>query len=262
MELIDTSYLRPCLLHRQDESHKGDYGHLLVVAGCQTMPGAAVLPTGAALRSGCGLVTLHSTARALQAVVDRDPSAMLSEDPGDAFSRLPEPMDRYSAVAVGPGLGRSAETKEALLKLLRSVDERRIPAVIDADALNLLSEIPKWKGFVPRGAVLTPHLGELRRLFYGDTDGLDHQVRDLCTEAGFTLVMKGFHTKVFTPDGTCLVNTTGNPGLAKGGSGDVLTGLVGGLLARGYDAPSAAALGVWIHGFAGDVLTRERTAEA
>lgn len=262
MELIDTSYLRPRLLHRPVESHKGDYGHLLVVAGCQTMPGAAVLTTGAALRSGCGLVTLHSTSRALQAVVDREPSAMLSEEPWEAFSRLPQHLDRYSAIAVGPGLGRSPETKEALLTLLKVADERRIPVVIDADALNLLSEVPQWKECVPRGAVLTPHLGELRRLLHGEADERDRLVRNLCSEAGFTLVMKGFHTRVFTPDGACLVNTTGNPGLAKGGSGDVLTGLVGGLLARGYDAPSAAALGVWIHGFAGDVLTRERTAEA
>ena len=105
MNRIDPAYLRTRLLQRAEESHKGDYGHLLVVAGCQTMPGAAVLATGAALRSGCGLVTLHSTSRALQAVVVRCPSAMLSEEAGEAFSRVPVPMDRYTAIAVGPGLG-------------------------------------------------------------------------------------------------------------------------------------------------------------
>ena len=263
MNRIDLAYLRPRLLWRPEESHKGDFGHLLIVAGCQTMPGAAVLATGAAVRSGCGLVTLHSTPRALQAVVSRFPSAMLSEEPGEAFSRVPVPMDRYTAIAVGPGLGRRPETEDALLLLLKIARERRVPMALDADALNILSDVPQWQEYLPAGAVLTPHLGELRRLLSWDGDAeRDRCVRALCTTAGCTLVMKEFHTKVFTPDGDCLVNTTGNPGLAKGGSGDVLTGLLGGLLARGYAAPDAAALAVWLHGRAGDLLTEERTAEA
>ena len=264
MNRIDPAYLRPRLLQRAEESHKGDYGHLLVVAGCQTMPGAAVLATGAALRSGCGLVTLHSTSRALQAVVVRCPSAMLSEEAGEAFSRVPVPMDRYTAIAaVGPGLGRRPETAEALLLLLDVARQRHIPTVLDADALNILSEVPDWQACLPAGAVLTPHVGELRRLLpFGSDAERDRRVRALCIAAGCTLVMKGFHTKVYTPDGDCLVNATGNPGLAKGGSGDVLTGLLGGLLARGYAAPDAAALAVWLHGRAGDLLTEERTAEA
>ena len=263
MTWIDPAYLRPRLLRRAEESHKGDFGHLLIVAGCQTMPGAAVLATGAAVRSGCGLVTLHSTPRALQAVVSRFPSAMLSEEAGEAFSRVPVPMDRYTAIAVGPGLGRRPETAEALLLLLDVARQRHIPTVLDADALNILSEVPDWQACLPAGAVLTPHLGELRRLLSWDGDAeRDRRVQALCAAAGCTLVMKGFHTRVFTPDGDCLVNTTGNPGLAKGGSGDVLTGLLGGLLARGYAAPDAAALAVWLHGRAGDLLTEERTAEA
>ena len=263
MNRIDPAYLRPRLLQRTEESHKGDFGHLLIVAGCQTMPGAAVLATGAAVRSGCGLVTLHSTSRALQAVVSRFPSAMLSEEPGEAFSQVPVPLDRYAAIAVGPGLGRRPETEDALLMLLKAARERRVPMVLDADALNILSEVPQWQEYLPEGAVLTPHLGELRRLLSWDGDAeRDRRVQALCAAAGCTLVMKGFHTRVFTPDGDCLVNTTGNPGLAKGGSGDVLTGLLGGLLARGYAAPDAAALAVWLHGRAGDLLTEERTAEA
>ena len=263
MTSIDPAYLRPRLLQRAEESHKGDYGHLLIVAGCQTMPGAAVLATGAAVRSGCGLVTLHSTSRALQAVVNRFPSAMLSEEPGEAFSQVPVPLDRYTAMAVGPGLGRRPETEDALLMLLKAARDRRVPMVLDADALNILSEVPDWQACLPVGAVLTPHLGELRRLLpFGSDAERDRRVQALCIAAGCTLVMKGSHTKVFTPDGDCLVNTTGNPGLAKGGSGDVLTGLLGGLLARGYAAPDAAALAVWLHGRAGDLLTEERTAEA
>lgn len=263
MTWIDAEYLRPRLLHRENDTHKGDYGHLLVVAGCQTMPGAAVLATGAALQSGCGLVTLHSTARALQAVVGPYPSAMLSEDPGEVFSHLPVSMEKYTAVAVGPGLGRYPETKEALLALLEAAKGEGLPVILDADALNILSEIPHWKEYVPAGSVLTPHLGELRRLFSWPSDEeRDRLVRAFCVDAGCTLVMKGYHTKVFTPDGASLVNATGNPGLAKGGSGDVLTGLLGGLLSRGYASADAATLAVWLHGRAGDFLTEERTAEA
>ena len=259
---IDSSLLRPVLRPREVDSHKGDYGHLLVVAGCQSMPGAAVLAAGAALRSGCGLVTLHSTPRALQGAVDNDPSAMLSEEPGEAFSRVPESLDRYTAVAVGPGLGRGAQTADALHELLCAAKKAGIPMAVDADALNLLSEHPAWMANLPAGSVLTPHLGELRRLAPFDKGDEEKAARELSVRSGCVVVMKGFHTKVFTPDGTCLVNTTGNPGMAKGGSGDVLTGLLGGLLARGYAPADAAALAVWIHGFAGDVLTQERTAEA
>jgi len=258
--MIDVESLRARLLHRENDSHKGDYGHLLVVAGCQSMPGAAVLTTGAALHCGCGLVTLHSTDRALQAVVNAFPSAMLSENPGAHFSVLPQAgIDRYDAIAVGPGLGKAAETRAALIGLLEAAREKSVPTVLDADALNILSELPDWQDLVPEGSILTPHLGELRRLLPKATDVA---VAELCGRTGAVLVMKGWHTRVFTPDGNCFVNTTGNPGLAKGGSGDVLTGLIGGLLARGYPPVDAACLGVWLHGYAGDCLTRERTAEA
>lgn len=263
METINEQYLRPRLLLRANDSHKGDYGHLLVVAGCQTMPGAAVLAAGAALHSGCGLVTLHSTERALQAVVNSFPSAILSEDPGCCLSRIPDSQGKYSAIAVGPGLGQRPETLAALKELLSTAKSLHKPMILDADALNLIADHPDLWESVPEGSVLTPHLGELRRLLSCETDEeKDAAVRRLCRETGCTLVMKGYHTRVYTPDGYILENTTGNPGLAKGGSGDVLTGLIGGLLARGYVAPDAAALGVWIHGHAGDWLTAERSAEA
>ena len=227
------------------------------------MPGAAVLATGAALHSGCGLVTLHSTERALQAVVNNFPSAMLSEDPSCCFSYIPDSLGKYSAIAVGPGLGKKHVTLAALKDLLSTAKSLHKPMVLDADALNLIAAHPDLWESVPEGSVLTPHLGELRRLLPWETDGeKDAAARSLCRETGCTLVMKGYHTRVYTPDGHILENTTGNPGMAKGGSGDVLTGLIGGLLARGYAAPDAASLGVWIHGHAGDWLTAERSAEA
>ena len=263
MSNIDPQHLQSLLLHRANDSHKGDYGHLLIVAGCQTMPGAAVLATGAALKSGCGLVTLHSTERALQAALNSFPSAMLSEDPGEHFSVMPaKGVTRYSAIAVGPGLGRSPETGVALRQLLSACKEHGIPMVLDADALNWIGENKDWISLIPKGSVFTPHLGELGRMFSWDTEeGKEAAICELCFRTESALVLKGYRSKVFTPTGECLENTTGNPGMAKGGSGDVLTGLVGGLLARGYCAEDAAALGVWIHGYAGDVLTKECTAE-
>ena len=265
MEMISLNpeYLRTRLLHRENNSHKHDYGRLLIVAGCETMPGAAVLATGAALQSGCGLVRLHSTARALQAVINNYPSAMLSEEYDDFFHTIPEGMDRYDAIAIGPGLGWSPGTLNSLMDFLGEACRRRIPTVLDADALNILSVLPDWAELIPPGSVLTPHKGELRRLLPSKSDEERETLAwELCAEAGCCIVMKGYHSRVFTPDGTCFSNTTGGPGMAKGGSGDVLTGLIGGLIARGYSARDAAAIGVWIHGYAGDVLSAQRTAEA
>lgn len=263
MVSITPEYLHPRLLIRDNDSHKRNYGHLLIVAGCDRMPGAAVLATGAALQSGCGLVTLHSTERALQATVNNFPSAMLSEEPDEHLLTVPESLKKYAVVAVGPGLGRAAGTMNALMDLITIAYHERVPLVLDADALNILSCIPDWPDVLPEGTILTPHMGELRRLLpHVSEQNLGTLLRELCRYTGCTLVMKGYRTKVFTAQGDCLVNTTGGPGLAKGGSGDVLTGLIGGLYARGYAPEDAAALGVWIHGYAGDRLTERRTEEA
>ena len=263
MTNIDPAFLRPLLKTRPADSHKGQYGHLLLVSGCQTMPGAAVLATGAALHSGCGLVTLHSTAYAVQATVDSCPSAMFSLDPGTCFSRIPEGLMRFGAIAVGPGLGLAEATAKAFGKLLARAQEEDIPMVLDADALGLLSQNPKLQDEIPAGSVMTPHEGELMRLISWDSpEAREEAIFALCRRTGCVLVSKGFHTRIYTPSGERFVNTTGNAGMAKGGSGDVLTGLLGGLIARGYNAIEAAALAVWIHGYAGDALTERCTAEA
>ena len=263
MNTITAEMLRPYLLQRASDSHKGDYGHLLIVAGCQTMPGAAVLATGAALKSGCGLVTLHSSGRALQAAANQFPSAMLSEDPGFCFSAIPLPVSAYSAIAVGPGLGQATVTVAALSDLMENAGQAGIPMVIDADALNIIAAKPELFPLIPSGSILTPHPGELRRLIPDVTpDNESTLVSALSARSGSVVIVKGYRSRIYTPDGNTFVNTTGNPGMAKGGSGDVLTGLIGGLLARGYSAVDAAGLGAWIHGYAGDVLTEECTAEA
>lgn len=263
MQEINPKYLRPRLLHRQNDSHKHDYGRLLIIAGCETMPGAALLATGAALHSGCGLVTLHSTTRTLLAAAATYPSAILSEDPGSHFSTLPDKLERYSAIAIGPGLGVSPGIINALMDVLGEACKLGIPTVLDADALNMLAILADWHELIPPGSILTPHKGELKRLLPCKDDAERESLAwELSAETGCHIVMKGYHSRIFCPDGECLVNTTGNPGMAKGGSGDVLTGLIGGLLARGYSARDAASLGVWLHGYAGDVLTINNTAEA
>ena len=257
------------LLPRAEDGHKGDFGRLLIVAGCQRMPGAALLATGAALRSGCGLVTLHSTERALQAATVAYPAAKLSEDPREYVSEIPN-LDKYDAIAVGPGLGQEAETQSALSDLLRVVrdwndihPDKQKKLLLDADALNYLALHPDMLSILPRDTVLTPHAGELGRLLAMDPASISEEsILDFCQKTSCVLVRKGLHTRIYTSAGRCYENSTGNAGLAKGGSGDVLTGLIGGLLARGYDALTAAELGVWIHGAVADYLTQERTAEA
>lgn len=260
---ISEDMLRGLLLRREDCSHKGDYGHLLLVCGCDRMPGAALLAVGSALKSGCGLVTLHSTLRACSAAAVAFPSAMLSPDGGECFSELPADLSKFSCIAAGPGIGRSACTASALAGLMREAGSLGLPMLLDADALNIIASDKALSGSVPAGSVMTPHDGELARLTgYAPGGDRDACASALAAETGCTVVAKGFHTRVFAPDGRVFENTVGNPGMAKGGSGDVLSGLIAGLMARGYSGTDAALLGVWIHGFAGDCLTRTCTAEA
>lgn len=257
---LSADFLKTLLLGRNNDSHKGSYGHLLIVAGCQSMPGAAVLATAAALQSGCGLVTLHSTRRALDSAAVNCPSAILSQEPEDCFSTLPGNLSKYSAICIGPGLGKAPATLDAFSKILTYSKSAGIPMLIDADALNLLAENPDEMGNVSEGSVLTPHPGELRRLY--DGTGTNDDMYELCRISHSTVIAKGYHSQIFTPEGDSFINPTGGPGLAKAGSGDVLAGLAAGLMARGYSGKNAALLGTWIHGKAGDLLTEQRTAES
>ena len=246
----DGRYVSELVLPRSRFAHKGTYGHALLVCGSHGMMGAAVLATGAALRSGCGLVTAHVPAEERFVLHTSCPSALVSGDPMSVFSRLPDDMTKYAAVGIGSGVGKhdlSVRAFEALLSC-------GMPMVIDADALNMLAARPELAGSMPPGCVLTPHLGELRRLVgtWNDDQDRIEKVRTFAARYGCCMVVKGAHTMVCSPDGQLYFNATGNPGMAKGGSGDVLTGYIAGLLARGYEPLSAALLGVYVHGAAGD----------
>ena len=270
---VDREYAVSMLEPRGEFDHKGTHGHALVIAGSAEYMGAAILCTGAALRSGCGLVTAHIPSEGRTAMLVSHPSAIISADPSPVFSSLPERFSKYSSVAAGPGLGKAERSVASLKDLLACLPqyENIRTLVLDADALNIISEHPEMLASIPAGSVLTPHPGELARLLRAAADcGMIENatsatgtqwtddmhrvalVRQLCRGLKSVIVVKGAHTMVCSPDGRCFFNMSGNPGMAKGGSGDVLTGLIAGLAARGYDPLTAALLGVWFHGCAGD----------
>ena len=278
---VDRETVRSMLLPRNEYGHKGSFGHALIIAGCKEMTGAAILCTGGALRSGCGLVTAHVPSGERLAVQLSHPSAIVSCDPSSTmFSAVPDCISKYSSIAVGPGLGRAPETVRALGDLLSRLRDMRAAGaaptlILDADALNIISSGPQMLGLVPPGSVLTPHIGELSRLLRAalasgmipsltDADtGIDGYpwaddmqkvslVKSLAAALKSVIVVKGAHTMTCSPQWECHFNMSGNPGMAKGGSGDVLAGLIAGLAARGYSPLHAALLGVWFHGLAGD----------
>ena len=243
---------RRILRPRREDAHKGDFGHALLVCGSYGMAGAAVLATMGALRSGCGLVTVHLPESERMSIHVTSPSAMVDSDPGAYFSALPSNLDKYTAVGCGCGLGRHSETEAALRALLGAWHQ---PMVLDADALNIIAVRPELFESVPDGSILTPHLGELRRMtgeWTSSADMMEKAFRLACRTRS-CVVVKGPHSAVIGPDWRVSCNSTGNPGMATGGSGDVLTGLLTGLLASGYPAFDAARLGVWLHGRAGDI---------
>lgn len=240
------------LMRRAKFAHKNTFGHTLLICGSEGMNGAAVLATGAALRSGCGLVTLHLPKSERFAVQSNYPSAMLSLDEGSCFSKLPNNLDQYTSIGIGCGLGQSKNTVDIFRQLLKMMTK---PMVIDADAINILADNPDFQVHIPSGSILTPHLGELKRLL-GEWQSEEEKlylVRKFSSEKNVILVVKGAHTMICLSSGECYFNSTGNSGMAKGGSGDVLTGYITGLLARGYNSISAAIIGVYVHGMAGDI---------
>jgi NAD(P)H-hydrate epimerase len=247
--------LAPLLPPRRKTAHKGDFGHAWLLAGGPGKMGAALLAARAALRSGCGLLTWHGPAAQRDVVHAGIPEAMVSGDPGSHLSEMPK-FNKVSAIGMGPGIGTAAETGR-LLKLL--IQQAPAPFVLDADALNILSENKTWLAFLPAGTILTPHPIEFERLAGKAANGEDRlrMASELAVKQRVVVVLKGACTAICSPDGRIFFNTTGNPGMAKGGSGDVLTGIITSLRAQGLDALSAALLGVHAHGLAGDLAATE-----
>lgn len=257
----DRKHIESLFEKRTKFAYKNTQGHALMICGSKRMSGAATLATAGALRSGCGLVTTHLPYDARYGIMANYSSAMLSFDEGDSFTMLPSNLDKYTVIGVGCGIGQTEETASALGLLLETV---KYPVVIDADALNIIALHKDLYKFIPQNSVLTPHIGELRRLV-GDWQSEQHKielVRQLASELQSVIIVKGAYTMICLPDGNCYFNSTGNAGMAKGGSGDILTGLITGLIARGYSSTKAAIIGVYVHGLAGDMAASELGQEA
>jgi ADP-dependent NAD(P)H-hydrate dehydratase / NAD(P)H-hydrate epimerase len=259
--LLKNSDIASLLKKRNKFDHKGTFGHGLLVSGSEGKMGAAVLGAGAALRTGIGLITCHIPSCGVLIVQCTRPEAMVEPDRNEKLISGIGKTDSYSAVGIGPGLGTEPESQRALYEFLSACKK---PVVIDADALNILSLNKGWLSLIPEGAILTPHPKEFERLS-GKADNsflrLNRQI-EFSRDNKCIVVLKGAHTSVTTPDGKVYFNSTGNPGMATAGSGDVLTGILLSLLAQGYTPENAAVLGVYLHGLAGDLAAKESCYES
>ena len=253
--------VRHLLKPRTKFSHKGTYGHALLFCGGYGKIGAAVLAARASLRSGVGLLTVQAPAIGYDVLQTAVPEAMLIPDSNRKhLSRLPEHMDKFTAIGIGPGIGTERITKTLLGQLLATTDA---PLIIDADAINLIASSDKLKAQLPRGRVIfTPHPKEFERLVCQSNNEYERleELREFCRVYQCYMVLKGSHSAIATPDGEIYFNTTGNPGMATGGTGDVLTGILTALVAQGYTLKDACLLGVYLHGLAGD-LAKEKVGE-
>ena len=258
LEIKDIKKLRK---KRSDFSHKGNYGHALIIAGSYGKMGAAVLSARACIRTGAGLVTAHIPTCGHTIMQSAVPEVMvLTDESADAISKLTD-ISKYNSIAIGPGIGIAEETGRAIKFLIQNCS---VPIVFDADAINLLSENKTWLAFLPHGCIFTPHPGEFARLVGKWSDGFErHQWQtEFSKKYHCYLVLKDHYTCISCPDGSSYFNSTGNPGMATAGSGDVLTGMIAGLLAQGYMPRDAAIMGVYLHGMAGDIAAEQNSMES
>lgn len=236
--------------------HKGTFGHAFIHAGSKQKMGAAILCGKACMRVGAGLTTLYSSATTAGIINTAIPEALTLSYL--ANSKKPFIWTGFSAAAFGPGIGTGKAATTVLLALLKDIE---VPAVFDADALNIISMHKKrWK-LLPDNSIITPHLREFERLAGHTRNWYErHQLQlQLSKQHSVFIVLKGAYSCITTPDGISYFNPTGNPGMAKGGSGDVLTGIIAGLLAQRYDPLNACLLGVYLHGLAGDLAVEKQS---
>jgi NAD(P)H-hydrate epimerase len=258
----DHQVARKLLKDRRTFAHKGNFGHALLIAGSYGKMGAAVLASRGCLRSGVGLLTAHVPRLGYSILQNSIPEAMASIDQSDLmFTQHPD-LAPFDVIGIGPGLDTKCNTGRGFQRMLEEGPKK--PMVIDADGLNLLAKNPESLKMLPPETILTPHPGEFARLTHPVKCGYERLqlAMDYARENGVVLVLKGAHTAITCPDGTCWFNSTGNPGMATAGSGDVLTGILLGLLAQGYAAKDAAILGVYLHGMAADLAVKESSQEA
>jgi len=266
-EVTDTPYyfteksdVAAMLKNRSRFEHKGTAGHGVLVAGKRCMAGAAILSAKACMRSGVGKLTIHTpeyNVPILQTVV---PEAILHLDSDPNYYCQSFDTHEYDALAIGPGIGTEGFTAQAFIELVCAA---KCPVVIDADALNIIGSHRGWINQLPRKSVLTPHKKELFGLISTTRNSYEEleRTRELCARQQVYIVIKGAFSAVVTPEGNVYFNSTGNPGMATAGSGDVLTGIILGLLAQQYPQEYAVRLGVYLHGLAGDLAAEDMSYE-
>jgi NAD(P)H-hydrate epimerase len=260
IELLTRSSMRELVPPRAPDGHKGDYGRVLIVAGSRGKTGAAHLAAVGALRSGAGLVTIATPGCCLPTIAAMGPEYMTEPLPESDAGLHVDGVERTleiarDVIAVGPGLGQAAGTREFILQL---VDRATMPLVIDADGLNAFAADPdRLTGREGRDVIITPHPGEMARLVGMSSDEVQASRLDIARNFAVAhhvyVVLKGHRTLIVTPDEKVFINPTGNPGMATGGTGDVLTGMIAAWLAQLLDAEAACKLAVYLHGMAGDL---------
>ena len=254
--MTESDDVRPLLLDRNPFAHKGTMGQALIIAGSYGMAGAALLAAEACLRTGAGKLTVHTPKRNVAILQVAVPEAVLQIDREETTFSEAVDTDEFQAVGIGPGLGTTEQTAVAMIAQLRRT---QCPLVCDADAINMLANHRAWLQQLPHDIILTPHPKELDRLEGHSTDSYERlsKARDLAQRISGYVILKGHHSALCCPDGHIVFNTTGNAGMATAGSGDVLTGIITGLLARGYQHREACIVGMYLHGLAGDIAVEE-----
>ena len=253
---VEEEQVRKLLLERPAHAHKGQMGNALLIAGSYGMAGAAILATRACLRSGVGKVTVNTPKRNIPILQAAVPEAVVQITNEETIFAEAMDTDDFDAMGIGPGIGQSEQTAVALVAQIRRT---QCPCVADADALNILGNRRAWLQQLPQGIILTPHPKEFDRLEGHCADSYERltKARNLAQRLKGYVILKGHHTAICLPDGNVLFNATGNAGMATAGSGDVLTGIITGLLARGYKQQDACILGVYLHGLAGDLAAND-----
>lgn len=264
MEKINTQYsileendLRPRLLHRNEYAHKGDMGHALIIAGSYGMAGASVLATKACLRSGAGKVTVCTPRRNYDIMQISVPEAVIHVDKEETYFSEAVDASGFDALGIGSGLGMQENSAIALITQIRRT---QAPIVLDADGINILASHRAWLQQLPKGIIMTPHPKEFERLIgnrFSDSFERLNNARSMAEHLQAYIILKGHHSALCLPDGNILFNPTGNAGMATAGSGDVLTGIITALLARGYKRADACMIGMYVHGLAGDLAAKE-----
>ncbi len=254
MTTLDLNSIQTIFKKRLPDSHKGNHGHALIIAGSKSKMGAAIIAAKSALRAGAGLVTVNIPKKERLAIFTSIPEAMIE------FREDNNHWEKYNAFAIGPGLGTD---KQAERKVEFVIENVKLPTVFDADALNILAKNQELLSELPSKSILTPHVKEFDRLFgiHFSAEKRQQKAFEKALDLNCLFVLKGH--KTFITDGTqSFQNTTGNSGLAKGGSGDALTGMITAFLAQGYEPINAAILGVYLHGLAADITLETQSAES